>query len=96
MKTQTNEQIAFLRRVWLTKNARFRAAKRLEQYHLWCNWLLAIYSSSILLMSAANTFGIFQERSTFLVYGILSASFLILIISLLLGGYNFSARAVRM
>lgn len=96
METQPIERDAFLRRVWLTKNARFRATKRLEQYHLWCNWFITIYSSAILLMSVANTSGIFQEKGSFLTFGILSASFLVLIFSLLLGGYDFSAQAVKM
>ncbi len=95
---QTSDPAADLsRRIWITRGCRFAAQKRLNSRHVWSTWATAVLSVYII---AASVFAQFLPQSALsqsvLNAGLIVASVLVLVLSIIEGGRGYQLRAERL
>jgi uncharacterized membrane protein (DUF485 family) len=82
------------RRAWVTKGARFAAHRRLTRRHAWSTWAIAVLSVYII---AASLFAQFIASTVIspavVTAGLIIASVLVLVLSLIESGRSYQLRA---
>lgn len=82
------------RRAWITKGARFAAHRRLLRRHAWSTWAVAVLSIYVITASVFGQLTISTRISqSVLNAGLIVASILVLVLSLIEAGRGYELRA---
>jgi hypothetical protein len=86
-------------RIWRTKGARFNAYRRMQAKSVWSQRALSFLSAYVIILSlpvAVPVFGLSDRATAVAGVGLLGVSILILVVSVLESGRDYSLRAERL
>jgi hypothetical protein len=86
-------------RIWRTKGARFNAYRRMQAKSVWSQRALSFLSAYVIILSlpvAVPAFGLSERATAIAGVGLLGLSILILVVSVLESGRDYSLKADRL